>query len=243
MHSTMEKRQIRHSITWRTATIGAFATFVGIGSWVGASGVENRLERSARAALDEAGITASVHFDGRDAELAGQVGTAEESRRASIVVADLPGTRRIRSNLTIISAEEEPATPGTVPQPPRTPSEKSTANPPEPPRGTILFKSEETVLTPAGIRYLEALADYLKKSPGRAVQIAGHTDATGARSLNQRLSERRAEAVAAHLSARGVDTARLITRGFADTRPVASNRTSAGRAANRRVEIVIEGIA
>ena len=67
----------------------------------------------------------------------------------------------------------------------------------------------------------------------------GHTDSTGSDAYNQGLSERRARSVADYLSSHGVQSARIGTRGFGETQPVASNETEEGRAANRRVEIKI----
>ncbi|MEG8039785.1 OmpA family protein [Sphingomonas sp. LR60] len=79
------------------------------------------------------------------------------------------------------------------------------------------------------------LADYRETY----VDVYGHTDSTGSDSYNQDLSERRARSVADYLSSHGVQSARIATRGFGETQPIASNETEAGRAENRRVEIKI----
>ena len=79
------------------------------------------------------------------------------------------------------------------------------------------------------------LADYRETY----VDVYGHTDSTGSDSYNQDLSERRARSVADYLSTHGVQDARIATRGFGETQPIASNETEAGRAENRRVEIKI----
>lgn len=75
------------------------------------------------------------------------------------------------------------------------------------------------------------------------VDVYGHTDSTGSATYNQGLSERRAAAVALYLESRGVQAARVATRGFGMTQPIASNETEEGRAQNRRVEIKIVPIA
>ena len=67
----------------------------------------------------------------------------------------------------------------------------------------------------------------------------GHTDSTGRAAYNMQLSQRRAQSVAGILTAGGVAAGRIATVGMGQTQPVASNDTTAGRAQNRRVEIVI----
>jgi outer membrane protein OmpA-like peptidoglycan-associated protein len=71
------------------------------------------------------------------------------------------------------------------------------------------------------------------------VEVAGHTDSTGADSYNQSLSERRAGSVAAYLSSRGVPMRRMVTVGAGEQHPIASNDTADGREQNRRVEVTI----
>ena len=71
------------------------------------------------------------------------------------------------------------------------------------------------------------------------VDVLGHTDSTGSEASNKALSERRAQAVAAHLKSRGVATARIATRGYGASFPIADNATEQGRATNRRVEIKV----
>ena len=79
----------------------------------------------------------------------------------------------------------------------------------------------------------------LKRFNQSMVDVLGHTDPTGNPASNQALSERRAQAVANHLKARGVVAARLSTRGYAAAHPIAGNDTETGRATNRRVEIKV----
>jgi outer membrane protein OmpA-like peptidoglycan-associated protein len=71
------------------------------------------------------------------------------------------------------------------------------------------------------------------------LSIEGHTDAQGQAERNLDLSQRRANSVKTWLVAHGVDDARLDAKGFGQTKPIADNRTSQGRAQNRRVEFVI----
>ena len=79
----------------------------------------------------------------------------------------------------------------------------------------------------------------LKEFDKTFVEVAGHTDSTGSEQYNQALSEKRADSVAAYLQSRPVRGDRLVTVGAGENRPVASNDTPDGRAANRRVEITI----
>jgi outer membrane protein OmpA-like peptidoglycan-associated protein len=69
--------------------------------------------------------------------------------------------------------------------------------------------------------------------------VAGHTDSTGAAEYNQKLSERRAAAVAQYLESQGLATNRVVTIGAGETRPVADNATAQGRQLNRRVELTL----
>ncbi len=90
----------------------------------------------------------------------------------------------------------------------------------------------------AGFRNtLDQVASTLTQYEKTYVDVMGHTDSTGSDAYNQSLSERRASAVASYLTSRGVQSARLATRGYGESQPKASNLDEAGRAANRRVEI------
>jgi len=74
-------------------------------------------------------------------------------------------------------------------------------------------------------------------NPTLRVLLEGHTDSIGAEAYNQGLSERRAKAVMQYLIKGGVDSARLSTVGYGESRPIAPNNTKEGRAKNRRVEL------
>jgi len=86
---------------------------------------------------------------------------------------------------------------------------------------------------------LRAVAGNLNDYPDTTVVITGHTDDTGSDAYNFDLSERRAAAVGSILTDAGVAFSRVRTLGAGENQPIASNATDAGRAANRRVEIVI----
>lgn len=103
----------------------------------------------------------------------------------------------------------------------------------------ILFDVNSAELRPAAQRDIEKLAETLKKYPGTNVLVEGHTDNTGAKELNQRLSESRAKAVADYARSLGVEDGRLTTKGYGFDQPIAENTTEAGRQQNRRVEVAI----
>ena len=83
---------------------------------------------------------------------------------------------------------------------------------------------------------LDALAARLLEHPEWHLTIEGHTDSSGLAARNMRLSQNRANAIRGYLEKKGIPENRLTAIGYGSTRPVADNRTVAGRAANRRVE-------
>jgi len=105
--------------------------------------------------------------------------------------------------------------------------------------GDVLFAVNKAQLSAGGVRNVQKLADFLNQYPQRKVLIEGHTDSTGSRSINQPLSERRADAVRSALVGMGIGGDRIETRGYAEAYPVASNNNAAGRQMNRRVEIIL----
>jgi len=107
----------------------------------------------------------------------------------------------------------------------------------------ITFATDSANVAPQFRPTLNEVAAVLQEYPNTYVDVYGHTDSTGSDAYNQGLSERRASSVANYLTSRGVASARLGTRGFGETQPIASNDTEAGRAENRRVEIKVVPIA
>jgi outer membrane protein OmpA-like peptidoglycan-associated protein len=101
------------------------------------------------------------------------------------------------------------------------------------------FETGTAALTPASNPTVDSMASILRAYPAVTVRLEGYTDDQGDLEPNQALSEARARRVADMLIARGVDVARIETVGYGETRPVASNDTEAGRAQNRRIELVV----
>jgi OOP family OmpA-OmpF porin len=108
--------------------------------------------------------------------------------------------------------------------------------------GKVQFTTNSARIDHRSDPLLHQIAEALNANPGvGGILIEGHTDNVGDARFNQRLSEERAAAVREALIQRGVDGNRLHTRGFGETRPIAPNKSPAGRAKNRRVDFVIQG--
>lgn len=103
----------------------------------------------------------------------------------------------------------------------------------------ILFETDSAALRSDLRADLVTIAASLQRYPDTTVFVTGHTDSTGTAGYNQRLSERRADAVASVLLTNGVPRSRVLARGAGQSQPIASNDTASGRAQNRRVEITI----
>lgn len=107
-------------------------------------------------------------------------------------------------------------------------------------KGIINFARAKADLTPDSTQTLKDLAEVANKCPSFAIEIEGYTDSEGTDERNQRLSDRRAHAVADFLTQNGVDPKRLTTVGYGASRPVGDNATEAGRAKNRRIEFNVK---
>lgn len=103
----------------------------------------------------------------------------------------------------------------------------------------ITFRSGSADLNADFFKVLDGVALVLKRYDKTVIEIAGHTDSVGSESMNQALSERRANAVSQYLISKGIAQARTITIGGGENYPVASNDTESGRALNRRVELTL----
>lgn len=106
----------------------------------------------------------------------------------------------------------------------------------------VTFAFDSSDLTMSATNALNNVASVLQQYPDTRVNIAGHTDSTGDAGYNQRLSERRANAVGNYLAQSGVSSSRLYMTGYGENQPIASNESEQGRAQNRRVEITLTPI-
>ncbi|MGH9778563.1 MAG: OmpA family protein [Candidatus Acidiferrales bacterium] len=105
----------------------------------------------------------------------------------------------------------------------------------------VLFDFGKFDLRPGAREALAKLSGIVLAHPGLELDIEGHTDSVGSEEVNQRLSEKRAEAVRDYLIQQGLDAGSLRSRGHGKGMPVASNDTAAGRQQNRRVEMIVSG--
>ena len=103
------------------------------------------------------------------------------------------------------------------------------------------FDFDKAVLKPEGKAKLDDLADKVKGITLEVIIAVGHTDSVGKDAYNQKLSERRAEAVKSYLTSKGIEASRVYTEGKGEKQPVADNKSAEGRAKNRRVEIEVVG--
>ena len=101
------------------------------------------------------------------------------------------------------------------------------------------FESASTQLTPGSQGTVTSLSQTLKAYPNAQVRLSGHTDNTGARAANQKLSLDRANAVKEMLVTGGIASERIATNGYGQDRPIAPNDTEEGRARNRRTELTV----
>jgi OOP family OmpA-OmpF porin len=145
----------------------------------------------------------------------------------------------------------EPAKPA-PPAPPAPPPPAKPAEPAKPAPQSVresvviqadaLFDFDKSVLRPDGKK---AIDDALAKIQGTDLEMViatGHTDSIGTDQYNQRLSERRAEAVKQYLVSKGIPASKVTTIGKGETQPVATNKTKEGRQKNRRVDIEFKGV-
>jgi OOP family OmpA-OmpF porin len=104
-----------------------------------------------------------------------------------------------------------------------------------------LFDFDKAIVKPAGKAALDDLLNQLQGMNTEVMVTVGHTDSIGSDAYNQKLSQRRAEAVKAYIVSKGVEQSRVYTEGKGETQPVADNKTAEGRAKNRRVTVEVVG--
>ena len=103
-------------------------------------------------------------------------------------------------------------------------------------RRKITFAPSSSDIEPDALATVDAIADILRDCQSVQIEISGHTDSQGRETMNEQLSQARADAVLNAIMARRVLTSNLTARGYGESQPIADNDTDAGREANRRIE-------
>lgn len=107
----------------------------------------------------------------------------------------------------------------------------------------VHFASDKAVLMVDAKTILDSVVDALRARADVQVEIGGHTDSDASEAHNQQLSDRRAKAVMDYLVSKGIDAARLSSKGYGEVTPISDNSTDDGKAQNRRVELKVTGVA
>ena len=187
--------------------------------------VEAELQALVAAALDGTGVTGEA--DGTDVTLTGTVGTEEASAQAEAAVAALPGVATVDNQIVV---DEAAAMGGAGAG--ETLNDLLDLDP-------VTFAISSATITAEGQAVLDQAIEFLAGHPEVRVEIEGHTDDDGSEAANLDLSQRRAEAVLAHLTAGGIDPERLTARGYGESEPKVPNTSLANKAINRRIEFTV----
>jgi outer membrane protein OmpA-like peptidoglycan-associated protein len=231
--------------------------------------IERDLTERATRALAAGELTAlTADVDGRDVTLSGSVADNSERARALDLTERVYGVRTVRDRLSLAAAAvpapapvdaapaatapapepAPPALPAPVPEVERVARARAAAVSCQTRFNDALageavqFETGAARVKVASHGLLDRLAEIAGTCPDARLEIRGHTDSQGAAEFNRSLSEDRAAAVRAYLLAQGLSTGRIDARGFGEEAPVADNATAAGRALNRRVEVIVEGL-
>jgi outer membrane protein OmpA-like peptidoglycan-associated protein len=108
--------------------------------------------------------------------------------------------------------------------------------------GNITFRTGSADLNADFFKVLDGVGLVVEEYNKTLIVVEGHTDSVGSDDANQALSERRAMSVGQYLTSKGINGQRLLTAGFGEARPIASNDSDAGRSQNRRVEVRLEPV-
>ena len=103
----------------------------------------------------------------------------------------------------------------------------------------VLFDFDKSTIKPEAAQILDRLVAFLNENKDKKASLAGFTDSIGTEAYNLKLSDRRWMSVRDYVVKKGVASSRVSGQGFGESKPIADNKTAAGRAKNRRVEIKV----
>lgn len=194
-----------------------------------------------RAGYGELGIRA----EGRTIVLTGQLATRADVVAATAVVHSIGAVASVDNRLTYIGEPEL----GDIPSDGESPISSGTTSSADlllqarlstiAARVPIEFETGSNELTSASATPVAQIAQLMLDNPTVRVEVGGHTDSDGEEEANQLLSQSRADAVVAALTAAGVEPSRMVPIGYGETLPIASNETQDGKARNRRIEFLV----
>lgn len=190
--------------------------------------IPSQLENQARqitAGSQFSGI--SVKADGRDLDVTGNIDPEQSEAALLQQLEDIDGVRSVANRLTTVDPgvqlEQRIAL--------------FTSRLAQTDIASVKFQPNSVNFTSASEPALQSLLALLQEYPQQRIRIEGHTDNTGADTINLRMSKDRAAAVSNYLVNRGIAPDRLIVKGYGATQPVDTNDTETGRSRNRRIEV------
>ncbi len=193
--------------------------------------------KSSTLTFTTSGTVKSAMLDGKEAPVTGATITVSPTTTTTYTgqCSGIGGTQNVSAIVTVACPPPPPpptpAPPPPAPAPPKV-IDKMTLR--------VNFDFNKSNIRKADEADMNKAVEFVKKYPNSKVKIEGHTDSIGTDQYNQKLSERRAEAVQDYLIQKGaVKKANISTVGYGESKPIAENKTAKGRAENRRSEIMI----
>ena len=208
-----------------TGTGGMFLCLVFVCLFSEASSIEEDIGMRVKAAVTEENLFwTSVEARGQSVVLTGAAPDHMALSRAGFVAAAVDGVSAVDNRIQVVGVG------GTC----QTQLDQYMAG------QQVKFRTGTDEISDESLPLLKMLASVVR-SCGLRVEVAGHTDSEGDSGINEKMSQRRADAVVKYIARSGVDPSRLVARGYGETQPIADNETDEGRQTNRRIEFRVLG--